>query len=286
MSPPTFADLGKSARDLFNKGYTHGFLRFDSTTKSTANGKVEFKTAASHSLTSQKLNGALELEYDVPEYGTTITEKWNTDNVLGTVIDVKDQFARGLKLTLDTTFNPYTSKRDASIKSEWANDNAKINTSLVLFNGPIVNLSGVFLFKNDWLAGVQTKFDVSTNELKGTTLAFGRQTRDYTIHTFTQDGTEFGASVFHVVHKNVELGAQLGWNRDDQNVRFGLATKYRLSPYTQLRGKIDNKSSVAVATTHDISPDLKLTFSTQFDLLQAQPTSNQKFGVGLEYTPA
>ena len=78
--------------------------------------------------------------------------------------------------------------------------------------------------------GVQTKFDISTNELKGTSFAFGRQTRDYTIHTFTNDGKEFGASVFHAVHKNVELGAQLGWNVGDQNVRFGLASKYRLNP--------------------------------------------------------
>jgi hypothetical protein len=286
MAPPTFADLGKSARDLFNKGYTHGFLKFDSTTKSSANGKVEFKTGASHNLTTQKLAGNLELKYDVPEYGTTITEKWNTDNLLGTVIEVKDQFARGLKLTLDTSYTPHTAKRDAVIKSEWTNDNAKVNASVTLFGGPIVNLSGVLLLKQDWLAGVQTKFDVSTSELKGTSFAFGRQTRDYTIHTFTNDGREFGASVFHVVHKNVELGAQLGWNVGDQNVRFGLASKYRLNSNTILRGKVDNKSAVAVAATHDLSPDLKLTFSTQFDLLQAQPTNNQKFGVGLEYNPA
>jgi len=286
MAPPTFADLGKSARDLFNKGYTHGFLKFDSTTKSTANGKVEFKTGASHNLTTQKLAGNLELKYDVPEYGTTITEKWNTDNLLGTVIEVKDQFARGLKLTLDTSYTPHTAKRDAVIKSEWTNDNAKVNASVTLFGGPIVNLSGVLLLKQDWLAGVQTKFDVSTSELKGTSFAFGRQTRDYTIHTFTNDGREFGASVFHAVHKNVELGAQLGWNVGDQNVRFGLASKYRLNPNTIIRGKVDNKSAVAVAATHDLSPDLKLTLSTQLDLLQAQPTNNQKFGVGLEYNPA
>lgn len=58
--------------------------------------------------------------------GATITEKWNTDNLLGTVIEVKDQFARGLKLTVDTSYTPHTAKRDAVVKSEWANDNTRV----------------------------------------------------------------------------------------------------------------------------------------------------------------
>ena len=69
----------------------------------------------------------------------------------------------------------------------------------------------------------------------------------------------------------------------------GYVTVYRLISIffsTIIRGKVDNKSAVAIAATHDLSPDLKLTLSTQLDLLQAQPTNNQKFGVGLEYNPA
>lgn len=285
MSPPTFADLGKSSRDLFSKGYIHGFLKFDSTTRSSSNGLMEFKTGAAHNLLSQKLAGNLELKYDIPEYGTTITEKYNTDNRLGTVIDIKDQFARGFKLTLDTGYIPHTAKRDAVLKSEWANENARVNSSITLFGGPVINLSAVILLKNDWLVGAQTRFDVSTNELKGTSFAFGRQTRDYTIHTFNNDGKEFGASVFHAVHRNVELGAQLGWTMGEQNVRFGLAGKYRLNSNTIVQGKLDNKSTIALSATHDLSPDFKLTFSNQFDLLQAQPTTNQKFGIGIEYKP-
>jgi len=66
--------------------------------------------------------------------------------------------------------------------------------------------------------------------LKDTSFAIGRKTPDYTIHTFTNNGKEWGASLFHVARKDVELGAQLGWNIGDKNVSFGLATKYRLNP--------------------------------------------------------
>jgi hypothetical protein len=33
MSSPAYADLGKSAKDLFNKGFNHGFFKVDTKTK-------------------------------------------------------------------------------------------------------------------------------------------------------------------------------------------------------------------------------------------------------------
>lgn len=56
----------------------------------------------------------------------TLTEKWNTDNVLGTVIEVKDQFAKGLKVTLDTSYVPHIAKRGGILKTEWAGDFFKV----------------------------------------------------------------------------------------------------------------------------------------------------------------
>merc|ERR1712071_181649 len=45
-------------------------------------------------------------KYKVAEYGLTFTEKWNTDNTLGTEVTVQDQIAKGLKVTFDSTFAP------------------------------------------------------------------------------------------------------------------------------------------------------------------------------------
>lgn len=283
MAPPTYNDLGKSAKDLFNKVYGHGFIKVDATTKSSDRGAVEFKTAASHNLTSQKLAGNLDIKYKVPQYGLTLTEKWNTENVLGTVVEVKDQFAKGLKVTLDTTYNPNSAKRSGVLKTEWANDRVKVNGDLSLVGGPVLNLAAV-VGHNNWILGAQGKFDLSTNELKSNSIALGYDHPEYTLHTYANDANEFGASWFHKVHKNVELGAQLGWTIGDHATRFGLASKYHLSDEITLRGKVDNKSSVALSSTHSLSDALKLTFSTQFNLVNAPETSN-KFGVGLEYTP-
>jgi hypothetical protein len=281
MAPPSFDDLGKAARDLFNKGYNHGFLKFDSTTVTGNKSNVQFKTGAAHSLTSQKLAGNLEVQYKDPEHGFTVTEKWNTDNVIGSVFEVNDQFARGLKVTLDTSFNVASSKRVFLLKSEWANELFKVNANINLQGGPKVTLSGVANHQ-DWLVGAQTKFEASRNEVKNVSAAFGRVTPEYAFHSYTHDGREFGASIYHKVHRNLELGTQLGWTTEEQNPRFGVATKYNISKDLALRAKVDNKSNVAVAATHDLNNGLKLTLTSTFTLVGAE-TANNKFGLGLEY---
>lgn len=51
----------------------------------------EFKTSGSSNTDTSKVTGSLETKYKRPEYGLTFTEKWNTDNTLGTEITVEDQ---------------------------------------------------------------------------------------------------------------------------------------------------------------------------------------------------
>lgn len=41
-----------------------------------------------------KVAGSLETKYKWVDYGLTFTEKWNTDNVLGTEITIEDQVNR------------------------------------------------------------------------------------------------------------------------------------------------------------------------------------------------
>jgi voltage-dependent anion channel protein 2 len=55
-----------------------------------------------------KVSGSLETKYKIPAQGLTLTEKWNTANVLNTTVDLQDKLLPGLKLTLDTTYKPET----------------------------------------------------------------------------------------------------------------------------------------------------------------------------------
>ncbi|KAI6241391.1 Voltage-dependent anion-selective channel protein 3 [Aphelenchoides fujianensis] len=282
MAPPTFADLGKQARDLFSKGYNHGVLKVETTTRGNESGTVEFKTNATHSLANQQLGGNVDIKYKIPSHGVVVTEKWATEGSLGTTLEISDQFSRGFKVTLDSLYVPNTGKRDAQVKGEWTNENVKLNANLTLIGGPLLNLAGVF-GHNGFLFGVNAKVDVAANELKNTSVAFGYQDPFYTVHSYTNDGKEFGGSLYHRVHKNVEIGAQLGWINGADNTNYALGSIYRVSPDLVLRAKVDNKSNVGLAATHSLGPNVKATVSTLFAL--SAVNSNNKLGFGLEYAP-
>jgi hypothetical protein len=281
MAPPTFADLGKQARDLFGKGYNHGLVKVETTTRGNENGTVEFKTNTSHNLATEKLAGNVDIKYKIPQHGLTLTEKWNTDGVLGTIVEINNQFARGLKATLDTSYTPNTGKRDALLKTEWANENVKVNANLTLIGGPIANLSGVYSH-NGILFGVSNKYDLSTNESKTTSVAFGYEHPSYVIHSYTNDGREFGGSVYHKVSKNVELGTQLGWVSGESKLSYAVGSNYRISPDLILRAKVDSASNVGLGIVHSLSPNLKLYVSTLFGLTGGN--SQNRLGAGLEFT--
>lgn len=283
MAPPSYTDLGKSARDLFGKGYNNGFLKFDSTTLSCDKSEVQFKSSAAHNLTAEKLTGSLEAQYKLPEHGLTLTEKWNTDNVLTTIIETKNQFAKGLTATIEGTYVPQNSKRTALLKTEWANDLLKINANLSLVGSPILTLSGVAA-RADWLFGATGKINLAANDLITTGLTIGRVVSDCAITASLIDSKKFGASFFHKVHHNLEFGSQVSWVLGDSGTQFGIATKYVPASDLVLRAKLDNKSNVSVAATHDLSNGIKVTFSTQFSLLSGVATTNNRFGFGIEYS--
>ena len=67
MAPPVYADLGKTSRDVFGKGYHFGVLKLNCKTK-TSTG-VEFTSGGSSNLDSGKVLGNLETKYKIPEYG-------------------------------------------------------------------------------------------------------------------------------------------------------------------------------------------------------------------------
>ncbi|KAF4530661.1 hypothetical protein B566_EDAN004900 [Ephemera danica] len=96
MAPPTYGDLGKSARDIFGKGYHLGVFKLDLKTK-TPSG-IEFSSGGSHSTDTGKVSGNLETKYKKPEYGVTLT--------LSTLVDAKNFNQGGHKVGLGLELEP------------------------------------------------------------------------------------------------------------------------------------------------------------------------------------
>uniref|UniRef100_A0A8C3B4E8 Non-selective voltage-gated ion channel VDAC2 n=1 Tax=Cairina moschata TaxID=8855 RepID=A0A8C3B4E8_CAIMO len=221
--PPSYADLGKSARDIFNKGYGFGLVKLDVKTKSASG--VEFTTSGSSNANTGKVNGSLEPKYKWAEYGLTFTEKWNTDNTLGTEIAIEDQIAKGLKLMFDTTFSPNTGKK----------------------------------------SGYQMTFDSAKSKLTRNNFSVGYKTGDFQLHTNVNDGSEFGGSIYRKVSDNLETAVNLSWTAGSNSTHFGIAAKYKLDSTASISAKVNNSSLVGVGHTQTLRPGVKLTLSALID---------------------
>jgi len=277
--PPSYSDLGKSARDLFGKGFNYGFYKLECKTK-TSSG-VEFTTSGNSNHDSGKVNGSLETKYKCSDYGLTFNEKWNTDNTLGTEITIEDQIAKGLKLSFDTNFAPQTGKKSGKIKSAFKQDYINVNCDVDFdFAGPTIHGAAVLGY-NGWLGGYQMSFDTSKSKLTKSNFAVGYNGGDFTLHTNVNDGTEFGGSYHQKVNDELETAVQLSWTAGSNATRFGLAAKYTPDRDTTIRSKINNSGQIGLSYQQKIRDGVTLTLSSMIEAKNFN-AGGHKVGLGLD----
>lgn len=68
----------------------------------------------------------------------------------------------------------------------------------------------------------------------------------------SNDGNEFGGSVYHQVNDSLSTGMQLNWTAGSNATRFGAAAKYALDRDTTLRLKVNNSLQVGCAYQQNI----------------------------------
>lgn len=279
MAPPTYGDLGKTARDVFGKGYHFSLLKLDVKTK-TSNG-VEFNSGGSSNTDSGKIGGSLETKYKIKEYGLTFTEKWSTENQLATTVELADRPLNGAKLVFDSTFSPQTGAKSGKVKTEYKQDMVTLTADVDLnLGGPLVNASAV-LGHQGWLGGYQMAFDTSKSQLTKNNFAIGYTTGDFTLHTNVNDGQVFGGSVYQKVNPSLETAVNLGWTASKNETNFGIGCKYALDKDAWVRAKVNNSSQVGLGYQQRLRDGVTLSLSTLIDGKNFQ-AGGHKVGLALE----
>ncbi|XP_033611058.1 voltage-dependent anion-selective channel-like [Cryptotermes secundus] len=279
MSPPPYSDLGKNARDVFNKGYHFGLLKLDCKTK-TSSG-VEFSTGGSSNQDTGKVFGSLETKYKVPDYGLTFSEKWNTDNTLATEISIQDYVAKGLKLSFDSSFAPQTGSKTGRIKSEFRHDICALNADVDLDTaGPIV-LASTVLGYNGWLVGYQLRFDSQKSKITKNNIALGYSSGDFILHTNVNDGQEFGGSIYQKVSPKLDTAIDLNWTAGSNETRFGIGCKYELDKEASVRAKVNNLSQIGLGYQQKLREGVSVFLSALIDGKNFNQ-GGHKIGVALE----
>ena len=78
---------------------------------------LEF-TAGGNTITDGGMfSGSIDSNMAIKEHGLKLTEKWNTDNSIGATVDY-EKLMPGLKLTLDSSFQPNTGDKAGKFKHE------------------------------------------------------------------------------------------------------------------------------------------------------------------------
>jgi len=283
MAPPLYSDLGKTARDIFNKGYNYGTVKLD--VKTRTKNQIDFNLTGEHNNDLQKSLGTLEAKYKSPAHGLTFVEKWNTDNILKSEVTVEDTLLKGLKVALDTSYSPASGKKSGVLKTTYSHDKFNLTTDVDLDSaGPVVIHNSLVFGHLGWLLGLQTTFDTTKSQLTRNNFAVGYQASDFTLHTNVNDGTEVGGSIYQKVNDNLGLGVSLSWSSVNNATRFALASKYQLDKYATVQAKVNNLSQIGLSYTQQLRDGVKLILSGIIDGKNING-GGHKLGLGLELEP-
>uniref|UniRef100_A0A8C5ZQL5 Non-selective voltage-gated ion channel VDAC1 n=1 Tax=Marmota marmota marmota TaxID=9994 RepID=A0A8C5ZQL5_MARMA len=262
--PPTYADLGKSARDVFTKGYGFGLIKLDLKTKSE-NG-LEFTSSGSANTETTKVTGSLETKYRWTEYGLTFTEKWNTDNTLGTEITVEDQVTAPVKGRGFHSFTPAGLKKNAKIKTGYKREHINLGCDVDFdIAGPSIR-GALVLGYEGWLAGYQMNFETAKSRVTQSNFAVGYKTDEFQLHTNV-----------------LELGVGTSSRRNNGYLTFPSYLNFGIFNKEQVdRAKVNNSSLIGLGYTQTLKPGIKLTLSALLDGKNVN-AGGHKLGLGLEF---
>lgn len=281
MAPPTFSDLGKATREIFDKG--HILDVFKLTAKNRTCGALTMKTGLVHKFEDGTFKGDVEGTYPYPRWGLTLTKKWNTNNVLGLAAELANKIYPGVTVKAEGSFAPDTGNKSGSTKISYKND--MVNGEVVLSGGDDSNMvadGSVVVGYEGWLAGSKGNWDNNEGTIKNHFVAVGHSYGTLQAFLISQNLSLYTASVYQRVSNRLEMGISFGADMGDGQKKFyNLGARYLLDDDTAVRAKINNESMVGLGLESSLAGCAKLTFSVLLDAKQLN-AGGHKFGVGVE----
>ena len=178
--------------------------------------------------------------------GLTLTQTWNTANVLDTKLEVNDSLAKGLKLEGLFNFLPATAGTGAKFNLHFKQPNFHGRAFFDLLKGPTANVDAV-IGHEGFLAGGSAGYDVNKAALTAYSAAVGYSAPQYSAAVTASDNLSvFAASYYHKVNSQVEAGAKATWNSKTGNtVGLEVASKYRIDPvsFAKVRSVLSSEPS-------------------------------------------
>jgi len=281
MPPPfEFGDIGKVTNDLLNKDYNFGQTKVE--VKSTTKSGVTFTATVDWSNSDGTLKGEVKGKFEHKDTRVTFTETYTTNNDLN--LKAESEPTDGVKLELDSFFNPYSSKKEFKVGLSYKNDLLSTTTKVNVLDNPTVT-SDLTLGAEGFVVGGQAVADVSKKTIKNFNLAVGYNDTDYGVSLKANDSFKtFVLGYFHNVNASTSVGASSTWGFGDKALLIQFGGSYKADKDTTLKARVDSSGRVGLGFSQKIRPDTKATFGLLVDSRNLDQNAH-KLGFALSFEP-
>ncbi|OMP83647.1 Mitochondrial outer membrane protein porin [Diplodia seriata] len=196
---------------------------------------------------SVRLSGLIRIS---TKTGITVTESWNTANVLNTKVELDNTFTKGLKAELSSVFAPSSGNKGQKLNLTFKQP--AFQTRAFFDYSAAGNLTAVVdgvVGHEGFLVGGEAGYDVQKAAITRYSAAVGYQTPLYSAAvTATNNLNVFTASYYQKVNAAVETGAKASWDaKSGSAVGIELASKYKLDPLSFAKAKINDRGIASLA---------------------------------------
>jgi voltage-dependent anion channel protein 2 len=263
--PPAFSDIAKASNDLINKDFYHTAAAALEVKLKAPNG-VNF-TAKGTSAHNGPVTSSLEGKKALSN-GISITQSWNTANLLATKVELNDTFASGLKAEVLSNFAPNAGNKGQKLNLHFKQPNIH-GRAFVDYSpqGAIGTIADAVVAHDGFVVGGEVGYDVQKAAITKYSAALGYTTPLYNAAvTATNSLSVFTASYYQRVNTAVEAGAKATWDsKSGSNVGLELAAKYKLDPLSFAKAKINNLGIASLAYNTKVNSGLTFGIGGSFD---------------------
>lgn len=263
--PPAFGDIAKASNDLINKDFYHTAAAALEVKLKAPNG-VNF-VAKGTSPHSGPVTSSLEGKKALSN-GITITQSWNTANLLATKVELNDTFASGLKTEVLSNFSPAAGNKGQKVNFLFKQPNfhGRVFADYAA-SGAIGAVADAVISHEGFVVGGEVGYDVQKATINKYSAALGYTTPLYNAAlTATNSLSVFTAAYYQKVNPAVEAGAKATWDsKSGSNVGLELAAKYKLDPASFAKAKINNLGIASLAYNTKVNSGLTFGIGGSFD---------------------
>jgi len=255
-NPVKFSDLGKDAKDLLEKNFHFGVVKYEGKTKSKSG--VQFITKGNLDTDSGNITGGLDAKLNCDVSNLDITTKWTTNNVLD-INASHSNAVKGLTTELDASFAPETGKKTAKLSSSFTHELFHSTHDIDITGGPLLHGSLVLGYKGA-LLGATGSFDVSSTALKSNGISLAYHGEGYKITSSMCDFARYGGSIHHKVSDTLSAAAAVSWS-EGTSPSLTVASQYQIDGDSSMKVKVDNGLHVGLSYICKLRDGVQATLS-------------------------